>query len=120
MIRNQKLLYNIWIAGLLTFILLGLITVIRIMVQGQGTIFHADDRIPWTLLIASYIFFVLTSSGVMLVSSLPLVFGMKQYYPIAKRSVFIALCALIAGFIAIGLELGNPLNMYHYFLHPNP
>lgn len=117
---NKSLLYKTWIGVLSTLLLLGFVAIFKILTKGQGAVFHADDHIPWTLLIAAYIFFVLTSSGATLVSTLPLVFGFKEYYPIAKRSVFIALCSLIAGFVAIGLELGNPINMYYYFLHPNP
>lgn len=117
---NQKTRYKIWMATLLAMIFLGLICVFRIFTEGHSAVFHADDAVPWTLLIAAYIFFVLTSTGVTFVSSLALVFNREKYYPIAKRCVFIAIAALVAGFIAMGLELGKPLNMIYYIIYPNP
>ena len=116
---NQKTLYKIWMASLLAMIFLGLICVFRIFTEGHGAVFHTDDAVPWTLLIVVYVFFVLTSTGLTFVASLALVFRRKKYYPLAKRCVFIALATLIAGFVAMGLELGQPLNMFYYLLQPN-
>ncbi|RLD66605.1 MAG: hypothetical protein DRI95_06410 [Bacteroidetes bacterium] len=116
--KENKLYYG-WLSVLGVFIVIGLVAIIRIFVEGHGALFHTDDRVPWTLLLAAYVFFVLTSTGVTLVASLPQVFGMKQFEPIAKRSIFIAIAALIAGFISMVMELGSPFKMVYYMISPN-
>lgn len=116
---NSKKAYFIWLGSLGLFLGLGAFAALRLYTQGSDAVFHADDVLPWTLLIASYVFFVLTSTGATIVASLSLVFGFKQFEPIVKRSIFIGLIALLAGFLSMGMELGKPLNMFYYFLSPN-
>ncbi len=116
---NNKKTYVVWLGFLGIFLALGVYAAFRLYTQGSDAVFHADDTIPWTLLIASYVFFVLTSTGATIVASLSLVFGFNRYDPIVKRSIFIGLISLVAGFISMGMELGNPLNMFYYFLSPN-
>lgn len=111
--------YFLWIGVLSLFMALGVYTTMRLYIKGSDSIFHADDVVPWTLLIATYVFFVLTSTGATIVASLYTVFGFKQFKPIVKRAIFIGLITLIAGFLSMGLELGKPLNMFYYFFTPN-
>lgn len=116
---KSKNLYFFWLGFLGIFLALGAFAALRLYTQGSDAVFHADDAIPWTLLIASYVFFVLTSTGATIVASLSMVFGFTRFEPIVKRSIFIGLIALIAGFLSMGLELGDPLHMFYYFLSPN-
>ena len=116
---KEKSIFKIVLGILIVLVLVGLYITFTVFTQGQGALFHHDDNMPWTLLIASYVFFVLTSTGATLIAAMPTIFGLDKYEPIVKRAIFIALAALIAGFISMGMELGNPLNMYNYLLHPN-
>jgi len=116
--KNNKL-YILWMGILGALIVLGVYTTFKALVIGSDDIFHADNDIPWTLLIATYIFFVLTSTGATIIASLSSVFGYKKYEPIEKRAIFIGIITLFAGFLAMGLELGRPINMFYYFLTPN-
>lgn len=115
----MKKIYVIWITLLSIVLIIGAATIIGVFVKGHGSFFHADDNVPWTLLIAAYVYFILTSTGVTFIASLPTVFGYKQYYPIAKRGLLIGIVCLFAGFISIGMELGNPFKMIYYVLSPN-
>lgn len=116
---KKKSTFFIWLGFLGAIIALGLFTAYRVFTEGSGEVFHADNDLPWTLLIATYIFFVLTSTGATIVASLATVFNFDRFKPMVKRSLFIGIITLIAGFIAMGMELGNPLNMYYYLLTPN-
>lgn len=78
--------------------------------QGH-TSFNTSSALPWGQPIATYLYFALASSGLGLLASLPLVFGFKQYYPIAKRCVFLAFIILISGMTVLALELGNVFRM---------
>ncbi len=75
------------------------------------TSFNTSSTLPWGQPIATYLYFALASSGLGLIASLPLVFGFKQYYPIAKRCIFLAFIVLISGMTVLALELGNVFRM---------
>jgi molybdopterin-containing oxidoreductase family membrane subunit len=111
--------FILWLGFLGIFLALGAFAALRLYTQGSDAVFHADDSVPWTLLIASYVFFVLTSTGATIVASLSMVFGFTKFDPMVKRAIFIGLISLVAGFLSMGLELGDPLHMFYYFLTPN-
>jgi Ni/Fe-hydrogenase subunit HybB-like protein len=114
----NKNLYLIWLGSLGVALLAGLIAGAFIFVQGH-ILFNANDVLIWTLPLAVYIFLALSSSGLTLLSALPLVFGVKKYEPLAKRLVFLAIATLCGGFVSIGLELGSVFNMIYIMLSPN-
>ncbi len=91
-------------------LVLGLVAAMALL-SGGHTTFNTSSTLVWGLPVSSYVFFVLTSTGLTFVASLAMVFGMKDFYPIAKRCVWGALVTLIIGFISLGLEIGNPLRM---------
>lgn len=115
----MKKLYNAWIAALGLMLLVGLITIIMLFTKGHGELFSTIDNIPWTLLVAAYIFFILTSVGLTFITSLYTIFGYKKYQAIVKRAQFISIVSLIAGLITMVLELGSPLHMIYYIISPN-
>ncbi|MCG6657794.1 polysulfide reductase NrfD [Halomonas campisalis] len=84
--------------------------VVQLATQGH-TSFNTSSTLPWGQPIATYLYFALASSGLGLIASLPLVFGFKQYYPIAKRCIFLAFIVLISGMAVLALELGNVFRM---------
>lgn len=91
-------------------LLLGLVAIAGLLSGGHAT-FNTSSLLTWGLPVSTYAFFVLTSTGLTFVASLAMVFGMKDFYPIAKRCVWGAVVTLIIGFISLGLEIGNPLRM---------
>ncbi|MDZ7852428.1 MAG: NrfD/PsrC family molybdoenzyme membrane anchor subunit [Halomonas sp.] len=82
----------------------------QLMANGH-TAFNTSSVLPWGQPIATYVYFALASSGLGLVASLPLVFGFKAYYPLAKRCIFLAFALLISGMGVLALELGHPFRM---------
>jgi len=110
--------YFSWLGILCAGIAAGLYTAVRLFSEGH-VLFNANDVVIWTLPIGSYVFFALTSSGLGLLSALPLLFGVEKYLPAAKRIVFLAIASLLAAFISIGLELGSLEHIYYIFLSPN-
>lgn len=69
---------------------------------------------PWGLLIAVYIFFVVSSTGLCIVGSLGDVFGFKDYMAISKRAIFGSIVTIMAGFAVIAFEIGHPVTMMIY------
>ncbi len=90
------------------------------MLIGHEHAYGVTREVPWGLLIATYVFFVVTSTGLCLVSSIGHVFGYEAFAPIAKRSVFLAIATIISGFLVIAFEIENPWRMAIYnVISPN-
>jgi len=87
------------------------ITIASLMYSGHAAFNTTNDGVSWGLPVAVYVFFVLASTGLTFVASLAMVFGMREYYPIAKRCVWLAAATLIAGFASLAFELGHPFRM---------
>lgn len=73
--------------------------------------FNTSSDMAWGAPIAFYLFFLLASSGLSIIASLDIVFGLSAFYPIAKRCVFLSIISLIAGFSILALEIGHPFRM---------
>jgi molybdopterin-containing oxidoreductase family membrane subunit len=116
--NGNKSLYPVWLGGLGVALLAGVVAAVFILMQGH-VLFNANDVLIWTLPLGVYIFLALSSSGLTLLSALPLVFGIKKYEPFAKRLVFLAIATLCGGFVSIGLELGSIFHMIYIMLSPN-
>ena len=116
--KSSKGLYLIWLGLLGTAIAIGLVAAFKLLTEGHH-LFNANDVLIWSLPLGVYIFLALTSSGLTLLAAMPLVFGVKKYDPFAKRLVFMAIVTLLAGFISIGLELGNIFHMAYIIFSPN-
>lgn len=79
--------------------------------EGHASFNTSSDGVNWGSAIATYVFFALTSSGLTFLAALATVFGIKEYYPIAKRCIWLAIVALVSGFSVLALELGHPFRL---------
>jgi Ni/Fe-hydrogenase subunit HybB-like protein len=109
---------QLWYGVLGLGILLGLLTAYRVFTTGF-VLYAKTDILIWTMPIAAYVFFSLTSSGLAFVSSIPVVFGIKRYQLIEKRTVFLEIAVLGAAFTCLLLHLGSPWNIFYYLFSPN-
>lgn len=109
--RKPSTAARMWKAGValsaisLAYIMYMLVTV------GHAAFNTSSDGVNWGFPIAIYVFFALTSSGLTMIAALPMVFGFKQFYPIAKRCIWLSIVTLVAGFSVLALELGHPFRM---------
>ena len=78
---------------------------------GHEHTFGVSRGVPWGSLIAAYVFFVVTSTGLCIVSSVGHVFGFENFNPIAKRAVFMSISTIVAGFLVIAFEIENSWRM---------
>lgn len=98
-------------AGLAALVIGGGLALANLMSSGHAAFNTGSSGITWGLPVVTYVFFVLTSTGLTFVASLAMVFGFKEFYPIAKRCIWVAAITLIAGFASLALELGHPFRM---------
>ena len=99
----------IGLCGLLT--LVGVGAGVHSLYVGHEHTFGVSREVPWGILIAAYVFFVVTSTGLCIVSSIGHVFGFKNFNPIAKRAVFMSIATIVAGFLVIAFEIENSWRM---------
>jgi molybdopterin-containing oxidoreductase family membrane subunit len=109
------------------FILLGLvlcgiggITALMVFFKGHEAMYGVTREIPWGMLIATYAYFVITSTGLAFIGGLGHAFGFEKFNKIGKRIVVMAFIVLLAGFTQILMEIGHPIRMMIYMiLSPN-
>lgn len=103
--------YNLAIGlmGLLTVV--GVVAGIHSLWVGHEHTFGVSRDVPWGILIAAYVFFVVTSTGLCIVSSIGHVFGFSNFNPIAKRAVFLSIATIVSGFLVIAFEIENSWRM---------
>lgn len=108
---NRSSIYNmvIYFLGFVTIVGVG--AGVHSLVAGHEHTFGVSREVPWGILIAAYIFFVVTSTGLCIVSSIGHVFGFKNFQTITKRSVFLSIATIVAGFIVIAFEIENSWRM---------
>lgn len=112
--------YYLALALMGVLVLAGVAAGIHAKLIGTMHAYGAYREMPWGILISTYVFFVVTSTGLCLVSSIGHVFGVKAFGPIAKRSVFLAVATILSGFFVISFEIENPFRMAIYnVLSPN-
>jgi formate-dependent nitrite reductase membrane component NrfD len=101
-------------------LVLGLIGVVRVFWQGQEAVYGVTRQVPWGLLIATYAYFVITSTGLAFIGGLGHAFGVASFAKMSRRIVLLAFIILVAGFTQIGMELGHPFRLlYLFILSPN-
>ncbi len=103
------------IAAVSIVALLGLLAAGTVMYLLHGHhAYNVTRAHPWGLLIAIYVFFVVSSTGLCIISSLGHVFGIKEFEAIGKRAIAGAIVTILSGFAVISLEIGHPVRMMIY------
>ena len=98
---------------ILAFLAMFVVGVATYLIHGHHA-YNVTREHPWGLLIAVYIFFVVSSTGFCIVGSLGDVFGFKDYMMISKRAIFGSIVTILAGFAVIAFEIGHPVTMLIY------
>lgn len=97
------------IVGLVGFILTGGYVIAQLMAEGHAAYNTTSVGLMWGLAIVTYDFLLMSSCGAALVAAMWTVFGSKDFAPVARRALWLALALLIGGVAALFLELGAPL-----------
>lgn len=81
------------------------------LLEGYHHVYGVTRQVSWGLLISAYIFCVVTSTGLCIVSSIGHVFGGEAFMPIAKRAVYMSIMFMFGGFCIIFFDIENPFRM---------
>jgi len=99
---------------------IGIYGVFNMLTKGHMASYGTSRSVPWGILISTYVFFVVSSTGLCLISSLGHVFGIKKFEVIGKRAIIMAIFTILCGFGVIATEIGHPFRMAIYnIISPN-
>lgn len=88
--------------------------------EGHHHMYNNTREMPWGILISSYAFFAITSTGLCLLAAISHIFGGNKLAPLANRMVWLSIITIIGAFTIIGVEIENPHRMLIYnMLSPN-
>jgi len=110
----EKTPVNMLVAVSVVAMLAMLVIGVSIYLMHGHHAYNVTREHPWGLLIAVYIFFVVSSTGFCIVGSLGDVFGFKDFTMISKRAIFGSIVTIMAGFTVIAFEIGHPVTMMIY------
>ncbi len=108
---NASPLYKITMGLFALLALAGAVVGLHGMITGYHHVYGVTREISWGLLISAYIFCVVTSTGLCIISSIGHVFGGEAFMPIAKRAVFMSIMFMFGGFCIIFFDIENPFRM---------
>lgn len=112
--------FGLWLTLLVFGVIAGIVGVGNVLLNGHAAVYNVSREIPWGILIATYVFLVVSSTGLCLVSSLGHVFGIEKFEFIGKRAIILAILTLLCGFGTIAMELNHPIRMGIYaIISPN-
>ena len=109
------------LTGIFGLMLLGALAVgVYGFFVGHPHVYNNTREVPWGLLISTYAFFAITSTGLCLLAAISHVLGGNRLAPLANRMVWLSLVAIISAFTVIGMEIENPWRMAIYnIISPN-
>jgi molybdopterin-containing oxidoreductase family membrane subunit len=85
-----------------------------LFVVGSRHAYGTYREIPLAIQISTYAFFIGASTGLYLISSIGHVFGVGEFMPISRRTIFLSIVTILSGYMVIGLEIENPIRMLIY------
>jgi len=110
-LRNAGTGYKMVMGFFVLLTLAGVAVGLHGLLVGYHHVYGVTREISWGLLISAYIFCVVTSTGLCIVSSIGHVFGGEAFMPIAKRAVFMSIMFMFGGFCIIFFDIENPFRM---------
>lgn len=99
---------------------IGLGTGIYAFIVGHHHVYAVTREVPWGILISTYAFFAITSTGLCLLAAIGHAFGGTPLATLGNRAVYLSIVTIMSAFAVIGLELASPWRMLIYnVISPN-
>lgn len=114
-LASKTLTTSLIILGLILLAIGGYAS-LQVLLKGHEAVYAVNREVPWGLLIATYAYFVITSTGLAFIGGLGHAFGFEKYSVMSKRIVVMAFVILLAGFTQIGMEIGHPIRLMMYLI----
>lgn len=98
----------------------GLGTGVSAFFIGHEHVYAVTREVPWGILISTYAFFAIMSTGLCLLAAIGHAFGGNILAPLGNRAVYLSIITIFSAFATIGVELASPWRMLIYnVISPN-
>ena len=111
-IRKASARLYAWIAILVVIFAGGVYAWSTQIAQGTSVL-GINDTVTWGTYIVSFFFMIGAGAGLLILATLPQLFGYSGLKALARTGVTLALAAFIAGALFIIADLGSPQNMFN-------
>ena len=102
-------------------IVAGLSCGVAAFIFGHQNIYNNTREVPWGLLISTYAFWAITSTGLCIYAAISHLFGGTRMAIVSNRMVWMSIVCILGAFATIGVEIASPHRMIIYnILSPNP
>lgn len=103
---------NYWLlhfgASVMLIIVAGAYLSIQLMQYGHAAFNTTNYGVFWGLPIVTYDYFLLTSTGLVMLAGAWYLLGWETFRPAARTALWLGLVAILGGVVVLVLELGNP------------
>ncbi len=105
----------------LVIIVLGLGCGVASFIFGHENVYNYTRDVPWGMLISTYAFWAITSTGLCIYAAISHLFGGTRMAIVSNRMVWMSIICILGAFATIGVEIASPHRMIIYnILSPNP
>ncbi|MEA3467889.1 MAG: NrfD/PsrC family molybdoenzyme membrane anchor subunit [Thermodesulfobacteriota bacterium] len=105
----------------LVIIVLGLGCGVASFIFGHENVYNYTRDVPWGMLISTYAFWAITSTGLCIYAAISHLFGGTKMAIVSNRMVWMSIICILGAFATIGVEIASPHRMIIYnILSPNP
>ncbi len=102
-------------------IVVGLSCGVAAFIFGHHNIYNNTREVPWGLLISTYAFWAITSTGLCIYAAISHLFGGTRMAIVSNRMVWMSIVCILGAFATIGVEIASPHRMLIYnIISPNP
>jgi len=97
-----------FVASVLLVAVAGAFVMTQLMQYGHAAFNTTNYGVFWGLPIVTYDYFLLTSTGLVMLAGTYHLLGWEAFRPAAKTALWLGLVAILGGVVVLMLELGNP------------
>ncbi len=110
-----------WITHLLSlFVIAGLTAGLYATMTGHQIAYGISREVPWGILISSFAFFAITSTGLCLIAAISHAYGVTPLRPLGSRAVYLAIVSTMTAFMLLAFSVESPwLLIYYNAASPN-
>ena len=110
-----------WLTHLLSlFVIAGLTAGSYATMTGHQIAYGISREVPWGILMSSFAFFAITSTGLCLIGAISHAYGVTPLRPLGSRAVYLAIISTVCAFMLLAFSVESPwLLIYYNAASPN-
>jgi molybdopterin-containing oxidoreductase family membrane subunit len=104
-----------WLTHLFSLITIaGLTAGVYATMTGHQIAYGISREVPWGILLSSFAFFAITSTGLCLIAAISHSYGVTPLRPLGSRAVYLAIVTTVTAFMLLAFSVENPWLLIYY------